>query len=406
MKASKQFLALVLVTCMLTSIFTVVSAAEPMVGDRVWSSDSGYVLVQQGDGTKVNSAYVKVTESEYVKVELSESVEVDLSSGKEDVTIIFTGENLAGSFDLKVLDTENNLVYAPENASPVETNDEVQPGDSDNQKITFTVPPVSMAGGSTLAVYPAGSDMLAWEISYKTTICGSLTANENNPVEIQTVSNNENSSSAIIPSTSVEVILNNIATDTKAVYINVFEPEDYLGSLLIDSDIFKHEKFNCPGFSLNIFVYDSYGYSCRYMWSFNSTQKILQRNQNDSESFQINLRTWIDRVTEQPSNITGIQVHLNDFNRLPNDLSSTLTVKAKFDTNIVNVFYDHKLYHEWMELEKNLAIKNGNEVTFKVVPDYTDRFFIVSPDVTWEQINPDYSIEFFCNSKPISGFVE
>ena len=73
--------------------------------------------------------------------------------------------------------------------------------------------------------------MLAWEISYKTTICGSLTANENNPVEIQTVSNNENSSSAIIPSTSVEVILNNIATDTKAVYINVFEPEDYLGSI-------------------------------------------------------------------------------------------------------------------------------------------------------------------------------
>ena len=102
MRAFKQFLSLVLVTCMLTSMFTIVSAAGPMVGDKVWDSDSGHVLIQQGSGTKVDSEYVKYADSNYVKVELGEedTVEVDLSSGKGDVTVTLTGENLAGSFDL------------------------------------------------------------------------------------------------------------------------------------------------------------------------------------------------------------------------------------------------------------------------------------------------------------------
>ena len=97
MRAFKQFLSLVLVTCMLTSMFTIVSAAGPQVYARTWDSDSGHVLIQQGSGTKVDSGYVKYADSNYVKVELDENdtVGVDLTSGKEDVTVTLTGENLA-----------------------------------------------------------------------------------------------------------------------------------------------------------------------------------------------------------------------------------------------------------------------------------------------------------------------
>ena len=98
MRAFKQFLSLVLVTCMLTSMFTIVSAAGPTMDGQVWDSDSGHVLIQQGEsGTYADSAYVKYTDSNYVKVELDENdtVGVDLTSGKEDVTVTLTGENLA-----------------------------------------------------------------------------------------------------------------------------------------------------------------------------------------------------------------------------------------------------------------------------------------------------------------------
>ena len=84
MRAFKQFLSLVLVTCMLTSMFTIVSAAGPQVYARTWDSDSGHITIQQGEsGQSVDSGYRKGQDSGYtvqVDLDAEKAVQVDLSS--------------------------------------------------------------------------------------------------------------------------------------------------------------------------------------------------------------------------------------------------------------------------------------------------------------------------------------
>lgn len=381
MRAFKQFLSLVLVTCMLTSMFTIVSAAGPTMNGQVWDSDSGHVLIKQGESeTYADSAYVKYTDSNYVKVELDENdtVGVDLTSGKEDVTVTLTGENLAGSFDLKVLDTGKNLVYAPEKASPVEPNDEVKLGDSDNQKITFTVPPVSMAGGSTLAVYPAGSNALAWEISYKTRVKGSLTTDESTPAEIPTVPE-EGSTSVTVPAAAVEAVLDKV--DAAEAYVQV-EASDENGSLLLDTSVFNHDKFKDGSFTLNITVKVG---EISYTWKFTAksaqTFALLAETRGDG-SQKIDLMPSIAKdQTFGDNQIPGEKVTI-DVSKLSDDMIVELTVPTTVASDEVEVFSNEQ--GTWVDSGVK-SVKEGS-VTFEVSKAASE-YAIVASGVTAEQMN-------------------
>lgn len=383
MRAFKQFLSLVLVTCMLTSMFTIVSAVGPTMNGQVWDSDSGHVLIQQGSGTKVDSGYVKYADSNYVKVELGEkdTVEVDLSSGKEDVTVTLTGENLAGSFDLKVLDTGKNLVYAPEKASPVEPNDEVKLGDSDDWKITFEVPPISMAGGSMLAVYPTGSKTPAWEISYHTSVKGSLTADKDTPAKIPTVSE-EGSTSVTVPAAAVDAVLENVGEDATEAYVSVSAPAEG-GSLLLDTSVFNNSKFDDGSFALHIQVEGKDGVS--YTWTFTQASVRSMALLSDSS---VDLNVTVDKEAKlgKDGNISGTSVVVQS-NVVPAEMSAKLTVETKL-TGSVKAFYQDGS-QKWVEdsVNANLTVKD-EKVTFQVRSDAVN-YAIVASGVTAEQMNKE-----------------
>lgn len=382
MRAFKQFLSLVLVTCMLTSMFTIVSAAGPQVYARTWDSDSGHITIQQGEsGQSVDSGYVKYADSNYVKVELDENktVEVDLTSGKEDVTVTLTGENLAGSFDLKVLDSGDNLVYAPANASPVEANDEVKPGDSDDWKITFEVPPISMAGGSTLAVYPAGSDALAWEISYKTRVKGSLTTGENTPAEIPTVSE-EGSNSVTVPAAAVEAVLNNVSG--QEAYVSILAPTDG-GSLLLDTSVFDHDKFKNGSLTLNITVkVDGISYTWKFTAKSAQTFALLAETRGD-DSQKIDLMPKIVKDKFGDNQIPGEKVTI-DVSKLSDDMIAELTVPTAVAQDKVKVFS----YEQETWVDSGVESVTEGSVTFEVSKAASE-YAIVASDVTAEQMNKE-----------------
>ena len=105
-----------------------------------------------------------------------------------------------------------------------------------------------MAGGSTLAVYPAGSDALAWEISYKTRVKGSLTTGENTPAEIPTVSE-EGSNSVTVPAAAVKAVLDKV--EAAEAYVSVSAPAEG-GSLVLDTSVFGNPKFEEESFALHI----------------------------------------------------------------------------------------------------------------------------------------------------------
>ena len=383
MRAFKQFLSLVLVTCMLTSMFTIVSAAGPQVYARTWDSDSGHITIQQGESeTYADSAYVKYADSNYVKVELGkeDTVEVDLTSGKGDVTVTLTGENLAGSFDLKVLDTGKNLVYAPEKASAVTDNTPAGNG-SDNQKITFEVPPISMAGGSMLAVYPAGSDALAWEISYKTSVKGSLTADENTPAEIPTVPE-EGSTSVTVPAAAVEAVLENVGKEATEAYVSVSAPAEG-GSLLLDTSVFNNSKFDDGSFALHIQVEGKDGVS--YTWTFTQASVRSMALLSDS-SVDLNVTVDKEATFGKEDSISGTSVEVNS-NMIPADMSAKLTVETNL-TDSVKAFYQDDS-QKWVEdgVNANLKVEN-KKVTFKV-SKAASKYAIVASDVTAEQMNKE-----------------
>lgn len=379
MRAFKQFLSLVLVTCMLTSMFTIVSAAGPQVYARTWDSDSGHITIQQGESkTYADSEYVKYTDSNYVKVELGEedTVEVDLES-KDNVTVTLTGENLAGSFDLKVLDSGDNLVYAPEKASEV-TKKSPAAGESDNKQITFTVPPVSMAGGSTLAVYPAGSNALAWEISYKTRVKGSLTTGENTPAEIPTVSE-EGSTSVTVPAAAVKAVLNNVSG--QEAYVQVEAP-DKDGRLLLDTSVFDHDKFKNGSLTLNITVkVDGISYTWKFTAKSDQTFALLAETRGD-DSQKIDLMPSIAKdQTFGDNQIPGEQVTI-DVSKLSDDMIVKLTVPTDVAQDKVTVFsYEQET---WVDSGVK-SVKEGS-VTFEVSKAASE-YAIVASGVTAEQMN-------------------
>lgn len=393
MRAFKQFLSLVLVTCMLTSMFTIVSAVGPQVYARTWDSDSGHITIQQGEsGQSVDSGYVKYADSNYVKVELDENktVEVDLTSGKEDVTVTLTGENLAGSFDLKVLDTgKNNLVYMSKEASSVQKNTDKEPGDSDDWKITFEVPPVSMAGGSTLAVYPAGSDALAWEISYKTSVKGSLTADKDTPAEIPTVSEE---GSTTVPAAAVAAVLENVGKEATEAYVSVSAPAEG-GSLLLDTSVFNNSKFDDGSFALHIQVEGKDGAS--YTWTFTQASVRSMALLSDSS---VDLNVTVDKEAKfgKDHSISGTFVKVQS-NVVPDGMSAELTVETDL-TGSVKAFYQDGS-QKWVEdsVNANLTVKD-EKVTFEVSKAASE-YAIVASGVGEDEMNPTtesettYSVE-------------
>lgn len=383
MRAFKQFLSLVLVTCMLTSMFTIVSAVGPTMNGQVWDSDSGHVLIKQGEsGQSVDSRYVKYADSNYVKVELDENgtVGVDLTSGKEDVTVTLTGENLAGSFDLKVLDTGKNLVYAPEKASKVTENTPAE-DESDNQKITFAVPPISMAGGSMLAVYPTGSKTPAWEISYHTSVKGSLTADKDTPAKIPTVSE-EGSTSVTVPAAAVEAVLENVGEKATEAYVQV-EASDENGSLLLDTSVFNHDKFKDGSFTLNITVKVG---EISYTWKFTAksaqTFALLAETRGD-DSQKIDLMPKIVKDKFGDNQIPGEKVTI-DVSKLSDDMIAELTVPTAVASNEVKVFS----YEQETWVDGGVKSVAEGSVTFKVSKAASE-YAIVASDVTAEQMNKE-----------------
>ena len=108
MRAFKQFLSLVLVTCMLTSMVTLVSADYKL--DQAWASDSGYIRITQENTELLDSRYTRVQDSG-VDVDAGE-FEVDLT--QQDVTVTITGAKLADSgYTLKVYDTGKICFMSP-----------------------------------------------------------------------------------------------------------------------------------------------------------------------------------------------------------------------------------------------------------------------------------------------------
>lgn len=390
MRAFKQFLSLVLVTCMLTSMFTIVSAAGPQVYARTWDSDSGHITIQQGESkTYADSAYVKYTDSNYVKVELDENntVGVDLES-TDNVTVTLTGENLAGSFDLKVLDTGKNLVYTKE-ASSVQKNTDVKPGDSDDWKITFTVPPVFMAGGSTLAVYPAGSDALAWEISYKTSVKGNLTADKDAPAEIPTVSG-EDPATVTVPAAAVKAVLDKV--EAAEAYVSVSAPAEG-GSLMLDTSVFDNPKFEEESFALHIQVEGKDGAS--YTWTFTKSNTRNRALLSES-SVDLNVKVNKEATFGKEDSISGTSVEVNS-NMIPADMSAKLTVETNL-TDSVKAFYQDGS-QKWVEdsVNANLTVKD-EKVTFEVSKAASE-YAIVASGVGEDEMNPTtesettYSVE-------------
>ena len=88
MRAFKQFLSLVLVTCMLTSMVTLVSADYAFTTEQKWDSDSGRITMVQDTGKPVGSNYTRVQDSGVDAV--LKGVGIDLSN-EEDVTVTITG---------------------------------------------------------------------------------------------------------------------------------------------------------------------------------------------------------------------------------------------------------------------------------------------------------------------------
>lgn len=390
MRAFKQFLSLVLVTCMLTSMFTIVSAAGPQVYARTWDSDSGHITIQQGEsGQSVDSGYRKGQDSGYtvqVDLDAEKAVQVDLSS-EEQVQITVTGQNLEGQYELKVLDSGNNLVYVPEMPSDTQPNTPAE-NESDNQKITFEVPPISMAGGSKLEISSAGDPTPAWRISYYKNVTGSVTTDESTPAEIPTVPE-EGSTSVTVPAAAVEAVLNNVSG--QEAYVQV-EASDKDGRLLLDTSVFNHDKFKNGSLTLNITVkVDGISYTWKFTAKSAQTFALLAETRGD-DSQKIDLMPKIVKDKFGDNQIPGEKVTI-DVSKLSDDMIAELTVPTAVASDKVKVFSNEQ--GAWVDSGVESVTEEGS-VTFEVSKAASE-YAIVASDVTAEQMNgtkpePDYAI--------------
>lgn len=382
MRAFKQFLSLVLVTCMLTSMFTIVSAAGPQVYARTWDSDSGHITIQQGEsGQSVDSGYRKGQDSGYtvqVDLDAEKAVQVDLSS-EEQVQITVTGQNLEGQYELKVLDSGNNLVYVPEMPSDTQPNTPAE-NESDNQKITFEVPPISMAGGSKLEISSAGDPTPAWRISYYKNVTGSVTTDESTPAEIPTVPE-EGSTSVTVPAAAVEAVLNNVSG--QEAYVQV-EASDKDGRLLLDTSVFNHDKFKNGSLTLNITVkVDGISYTWKFTAKSAQTFALLAETRGD-DSQKIDLMPKIAKDQKFGNNqIPGEKVTI-DVSQLSDDMIVELTVPTDVAQDEVKVFSNEQ--ETWVDSGVKSVAKGS--VTFEVSKAASE-YAIVASDVTAEQMNKE-----------------
>ena len=198
MRAFKQFLSLVLVTCMLTSMVTLVSADYAFTSDQKWDSDSGHIKITQDAKDLLDSQYTRVKDSG-VDVKLDE-FEVDLT--KEKVAVTITGAKLADSgYTLKVYDSAVNLLYESETPVTPEAN-EVDEDQSDTQAINFSVSSIIMAAGSILEVYRGEETEPGWKIQYTAKATG---VKPDQPVEIPPIVDEDKNT--LIPSSAVNAVL-------------------------------------------------------------------------------------------------------------------------------------------------------------------------------------------------------
>ena len=371
MRAFKQFLSLVLVTCMLTSMVTLVSADYKL--DQAWASDSGYIRITQENTELLDSRYTRVQDSG-VDVDAGE-FEVDLT--QQDVTVTITGAKLADSgYTLKVYDTGKNLLYESEEKIP-ESNSTTG-GESYNQRIDFSVSPVIMAIGSTLEIYREGFEQPGWKITY---VAKAKNVESDVPVEIPPVID-ETGTSSTIPAAAVETILSALGTEATSATVTVTKDEN-AESLLLDADVFKNAKFQ-SGFELNIQVTDN---DKVYTWIFTSASAqnaISLMGNTDGSTVDLGVAMEEKNDLGKNGNISGTVVTLQSAN-VPSGKTAKLEVSTERE-GLVNVY--HQDDGTWFETEenKNLSVAEDETVIFKVVSGMT-KYAIVNSNVTEDMMN-------------------
>lgn len=396
MRAFKQFLSLVLVTCMLTSMVTLVSADYAFTTEQKWDSDSGRITMVQDTGTPVASNYTRVQDSGVDAV--LEGVGIDLSN-TEDVTVTITGEKIADSgYTLKVCDKTESPIYT----SGV-VNREKNLGDeqsSDKWEITFRVSPAIIAAGTKLEVYRGEYTEPGWKIQY-TVDAMEITGDQ--PVEIPPVIDDTGAST--IPAATVKAVLEALEKEATSATVTVTKDEN-AKSLLLDADVFKNAKFQ-SGFELNIQVTDN---GKVYTWIFTSAsaQNAISL-MNNPEGNTVNLGVVVEEKDNLGKNdkISGTAVTLQSAN-VPEGKTAQLEV-GTVRKDSVNVYY--KAHDgKWGAIEENngLSVTDGT-VTFKVVSGMTS-YAIVDSSVMLKDMNGeetpatehDYTVEI----DPTSATVE
>ena len=378
MRAFKQFLSLVLVTCMLTSMVTLVSADYAFTSDQKWDSDSGRITMVQDTGKPVDSNYTRVQDSG-VDATLKD-VGIDLSN-KKDVTVTITGEKIADSgYTLMVYNSDSETPLYTSAVENRESNPDVK-GGSDKWKITFGVSPAIIAAGTRLDVYRGEDTEPGWKIQY-TVQTTEITGDQ--PVEIPPVLD-EDTNASTIQAETVEAVLNVLVKDATSATVTV-EKAQGAGDLLLDTNIFENSKFDNPSFSLKIEVTDG---SSVYTWTFTKSQAAyfmaLMSNATGS-TVPVNATVDSDAKFGPTSEISGTRVVVAE-NAVPEGTAATLGVETKLTPlSEAKVFYLEN--GKWVEApnNSNLEVASDRTVTFQVTRNIAE-YAIVDSNVKLEEMN-------------------
>lgn len=397
MRAFKQFLSLVLVTCMLTSMVTLVSADYAFTTEQKWDSDSGRITMVQDTGTPVNSNYTRVQDSGVDAV--LEGVGIDLSNEK-DVTVTITGEKIADSgYTLKVCDETESPIYTSDVVNRKANLPDEQ--SSDKWKITFHVSPAIIAAGTKLEVYRGEYTEPGWKIQYTV---DAMEITGDHPVEIPPVIDKTGAST--IPAATVNAVLEALEKEATSATVTVTKDEN-AKSLLLDADVFENAKFQ-SGFELNIQVTDK---DKVYTWIFTSesAQKAVSRMDNTDGS-TVDLGVAMEEKNDLGKNgdISGTAVTLQSAN-VPEGKTAQLKVGTERKDS-VNVYY--KAHDgKWGAIEENngLSVAADGTVTFEVVSGMTS-YAIVDSSVMLKDMNgedtPATEHEYTVEIAPTSATVE
>lgn len=381
MRAFKQFLSLVLVTCMLTSMFAIVSAAGP-TGEKTWDSDSGYVTITQQDGNEVDSAYTRMWDSGTVEVELSKNVSIDINK-ESNVQVKVTGAQLSGQYDLYVdvvdsgVETKSFVVSTEPKAN---TSMDPEKG-SDNKMIEFDVPALMMAGGTALEIYGEGvSTNPLWKIPYTADVKLPETgfATEESPAKVELVQQTDgNVFSETIPAAAVAGILSVLPENAQSADIQI-TPVEGTTNLLLDTNIFDNERFKAD-FTLNIQVGN------KYTWTFSSVKTSQQKMAPMFSRGMMRMNAITPSAAEEVTNVnlsaqmdpnasfasvSGTSVKFTDTSNLPSGKTTTFgfTSEQEAGTELA-VFV--KPGEKWEEAQ-TIVVGADGKVSFKVTSGSTE----------------------------------